>query len=98
MSPQISTLGERFVAVAAQKRSLPGVFSEVVAQIAGLLEDAPAVWVHALEIQLNPLCLRVTNLDRFVPVRWDSFECLAHVSLFRQIWAIRVVIVVQRVH
>ena len=59
---------EGLVAVATQKWSLASVLSEMVPQIAAFLEDTTAVRVHALEIELNSLCLRVSNLDRLVPV------------------------------
>lgn len=65
---QVATLGEGLLAIAAQERPLTGMLSKVVSQVAALLEHTPAVRVHALEIQLNSLCLRVSNLNRFVPV------------------------------
>ena len=44
------------------------MFSEMVPQVAALFKHTTTVGVHAFEIQLNPLCLGVSNLDRLVPV------------------------------
>jgi hypothetical protein len=50
MSAEISALCESLLAVLALEWPLPGVFSEVVSQIARLLEHTPATRVHALEV------------------------------------------------
>ena len=76
MSTQIATLGEVLVAILACEWSLSGVLPKVVPQVAGLLEDAPAARVHALEEQLLPLGHRVFDLDGLVPVRRDALEVL----------------------
>jgi hypothetical protein len=65
---QVSALGERLLAIAAQERPLTSMFSEMVPQVAALFKHTTTVGVHAFEIQLNPLCLGVSNLDRLVPV------------------------------
>ena len=71
------------------------MFSEMVSEIAAFLEDTAAVGVHALEIQLNPLCLRVTNLDCLVPVGRNSFESLRNISLRYNIVTLWLVVFVQ---
>lgn len=68
MPSQVSALSECLLAIAAQERPLTSMFSEVVPQVATLFENTTTVRVHAFEIQLNPLCLGVSNLDRLMPV------------------------------
>jgi hypothetical protein len=77
VSPKISTLSEILAAVLARERSLTCMFSEMVSEIARLLEDTPAARVHALEEQLLSLCTGVFDLDHLVPVGWNAFEVLA---------------------
>jgi hypothetical protein len=76
MSSQVSTLREIFVAELAGERSLAGVLPEVVSEIAWLFEHAPALRIHALEVQLLSLGLRVLDLDGLVPVRRNALEVL----------------------
>ena len=52
------------------------MFSEVVSQVATLLEDTVAALVLALEEQFNALRLLVLNLDSFMPLVGDSDETL----------------------
>lgn len=68
MSSQVSALREIFVAELAGERSLASVLPEVVSEIARLFEHAPALRIHALEVQLLSLGLRVLDLDGLVPV------------------------------
>ena len=77
MSPEISTLGEILAAVLTRKRSLARMLSEMVSEIARLLEDTAAVRVHALEEELLSRGAGVLDLDHLVPVCWNAFEVLA---------------------
>lgn len=74
------------------------MFSEMVPQVATLFKHTTTVGVHAFEIQLNPLCLGVSNLDRLVPVWWDSFESLWYIRLGNEIMATRFVFLIKRVN
>ena len=74
------------------------MFSKVVPQIAALFEHAPALRVHALEIQLDPLCLGVPHLDGLVPVRWNSFESLRDIRLLNKIMTGWLVVLIKGVH
>ena len=77
MSPKISTLREILAAVLTRKWSLARMFSEMVSEIARLLEDTAAARIHALEEQLLSLGAGILDLDNLVPVRGDAFEVLA---------------------
>jgi hypothetical protein len=66
--PQVATLSECLLAIAAQERPLTSMFSEMVPQVAAFFKHTTTLRVHALKIQLNPLCLGVSNLDSLVPV------------------------------
>ena len=74
MSPEISTLGEGLPTTLALEGSLARVLAEVVPEVAAFLEDRVAPLVHTAEVQLDPLCLLVANLDRLVQVRRDGVE------------------------
>jgi len=74
------------------------MFSEMVPQVATLFKHTTTVGVHAFEIQLNPLCLGVSNLDRLVPVWRDSFESLWDIRLRNEIMATRLVFLIKRVN
>lgn len=76
MSPKISALCEILAAVLAGEWSLAGVLPEVVPKIARLLKDTAAASVHALEVELLSLRVRVLDLDCLVPICWDTFEVL----------------------
>ena len=77
MSPKISALRKILAAVLARERSLARMFSEVISEIARLLEDTTAARVHALEEQLLSLGARVLDLDHLVPIGGDALEVLA---------------------
>ena len=81
MASQISALREVFVTVLTRERPLPRVLAEVVPQVARLLEDTPAVRVHALEEQLLALRRGILDLYRLVPVRGNSLELLPNLNI-----------------
>lgn len=81
VATEITALRERLVALLANEWPLASVLSEVVPEVAGLLKHRVAAGVHALEIELDALGLRVPDLDGLVPVGRHSFECLG-VALF----------------
>jgi hypothetical protein len=81
VAAEITALSECLVALLADKWPLPRVLSEVVPQIAGLLEHRVAAGVHTFEVEFDALGLRVPDLDGLVPVGGHSFECLG-VALF----------------
>lgn len=72
MSSQVSTLCESFVAEGAGEWSLSSVLSEVIPQVATLLENTVAPWILALKEKLHSLSVRVLHLDRLVPLLRDS--------------------------
>ena len=80
MPAEVAALSECLVALGALERSHPGVLSEVVPQIAALLEDTVTAFVLTLEEQFDALCLRITHLNRFVPRVRDPGEGF-HVAL-----------------
>ena len=90
VTPKIATLGERFLAQCTRKWSLPCVLSEVISQIAALLEHTFTPWVSAFEIKFDALCVQVLHLNGFMPLFRDSWESLgfnarhAH-PLFREL-------------
>ena len=95
---KISRLGKGLVAISTQKGSLAGVLSEMVPQIAWLFEDTATIGVHALEVQLYPLCLRIPDLYGFVPIWGNALESLRDVLFFDKVWAIWFIVFVQRVN
>lgn len=68
VSSEVPTLSECLLTIAAQEWPLTGMLSKVVTKVATLLEDTPAIGVHALEIQLDTLCLWVPYFDGLVPI------------------------------
>ena len=52
------------------------MLSEVIPQVAALLEYSFASCMLALEIELHALCSQIFNLDCFVPVFGDISKCL----------------------
>jgi hypothetical protein len=80
MPPQISALRERFLAEKALKGPHAGMFAEVVPQVAGFLEDAPAVGIFALEVELDALRLRIPHPDGLVPLLRHPLKSLVLVS------------------
>ena len=67
VSSKVSALGKCLVTVRTFERSLSCVLPEVVSQITRLLEDTAASFVHAFEVQLDPLGLRISDLNGLVP-------------------------------
>jgi hypothetical protein len=76
---------------------LAGVLPEVVPEITRFLEDAATLWVHALEIQLYPLCLRIPYLDGFVPIWRNSFKRLGNTGFLHEVRAVWFIVLVQGV-
>ena len=74
MAAQVATLREVLRAMGTLEWPLAGMFAEVVAQVAALLEDAVAVCKAALEEELDALRLRVPHLNRSVPGLGNSGE------------------------
>ena len=52
------------------------MFSEVVSQVAALLEDSFAAGILALEVEFHTLRSQIFNLDCFVPIFWNVSKCL----------------------
>ena len=72
MSAKVSTLSECFMAIATSEGSLAGVLSEVVSQIATLLENTVTAWILTAEEQLDALSLLIPLLDCLMPLSWDT--------------------------
>lgn len=81
VSPEITALSKRLVALLTDKWPLPRVLSEVVSEVARFLEHRVTAGIHALEVKLDALGLGVPDLDGLVPFGRHSFECLG-VALF----------------
>lgn len=75
MTSKIATLRECFLTLWTSEGSLPSVLSEMVPQIAALLEDWPAASVTTLEIQLDAHGIIVAHLDCLMPIVWDALKC-----------------------
>jgi len=76
VASQVPALSKSLFAVRALKRPLSRMFSEMVSQITGFLEDTPAPVDHTLKVEFNPLSARISYSQSFVPVVWDSIEGL----------------------
>lgn len=74
MTAQVTALCERLFALRTCERSLACVLAEMIAQITTLLEYRHAVPEATLEVDLNLRRLRTTNLNRLMPMSWDSFK------------------------
>lgn len=74
------------------------MLSKVVTKVATLLEDTPAIGVHALEIQLDTLCLWVPYFDGLVPIWGNPFKGLWDICLFNNFVAVRLIILIQWVN
>ena len=74
VSPKITTLGERFLAEETLVWLASVMSSEMVSQVARLLEYLLTSWVNALEILLISQCVWVININDSVPLVWNSFE------------------------
>ena len=60
------------MAIATSEGSLAGVLSEVVSQIATLLENTVTAWILTAEEQLDALSLLIPLLDCLMPLSWDT--------------------------
>ena len=76
MPSKVTTLGKSFLTEWALKRPQTGVFSEVVTQVAALLEHTSAMRITALEVKFDSLCLGVLDSDGLVPLFGYALECL----------------------
>jgi hypothetical protein len=76
MSTEISTLCESFLAEGAFEGSQSRMLSEVISQVAALLEDAATVRIPTLEVKFDSLSLRVFYPYSLVPLLRDALECL----------------------
>ena len=78
MSTKVSTLGESLFAHIALIRSLPGVFSEMIAEVATFFEHAITSPELALEVHFHSQGLLILDLNSFVPVIWDARKRLLY--------------------
>lgn len=76
MPAEITALSKGLLAERALEGPQAGVLAEVVPQVAALLENASAVRVSALEIELHALGFGVLDPDSLVPLLRDAFEGL----------------------
>jgi len=74
MSTQVAALCEFLMALWARERTQTRVLSEVIAQIAALLEDGVASFVTAPEVELDASARTVAHLNCLVPVAWHACE------------------------
>ncbi len=52
------------------------MFSEVVPEVAAFLEDASALWILALKVELDSLGFGISHSDGLVPLFGHPFEGL----------------------
>lgn len=78
VSAQIAALSEGLVTELAFEWALTSMFSKVVSEVAGLLEFAAAVVVHALEVQLDAPRVWVAHLDGLMPSCRNTLECFRY--------------------
>jgi len=83
MPAKVSALGESLLAFRAAEGSQTSMLSEVVAEIAALLEGAGTAWILTLKKELNSLSVRVLDLDGLVPFLRNSFKMLRSKVLMR---------------
>lgn len=76
VTPKIAALSEGLLAQSTGEGSLPSMLSEVVTEVAALLEDTLAPGMPAFEVEFDALRDKVFNLDCLVPLLWDSLEGL----------------------
>jgi hypothetical protein len=76
VATQVAALGESFLAELTLEGALAGMFSKVVAEVAGLLEHTATALIHTLKVQLNALSLGIAFLDNLMPRAGDAFESL----------------------
>ena len=76
MSTKVSALCKGLLTVWALEGSLPGMLPKVVSQITTFLEDTSTVWVFALEVQFDPLCLRILDSYSLMPLLRDAIKGL----------------------
>ena len=80
MSSKVTALSESLLAKGALERSHACVLTEMVTQVAALLEDAPALRVLALEVKFDSLSFRVFNSDGLMPLLRNALEGFMLVS------------------
>ena len=80
MTAEISTLSEGLLAEGTLEGSEAGVLAEMIAQVAALLEDASALGVLTLEIELYSLSFGVFHANRLMPLLGNSLESLMFIS------------------
>ena len=83
VSAQVATLCKGFVALWAAKRPETSMLTEMVTQVATLLECRSATRVLALKEKLNTLRMRILDLDRLVPFFWNALEMFRRKILMR---------------
>lgn len=74
MSTQVTRLSKCFETSGTSKRPLSSVFSEVISQVATLLECGIAARMSTFKIKLDPLSLRVFNSNCLVPLFGYTFK------------------------
>lgn len=83
MSSKVATLSEGLVAEAASERPLTCMLAEMVSQVARLLENRFTIGIHALEVQLDSLCLRISYLNGLMPFCWNALKSLRSAFFIR---------------
>ena len=86
MAAQISTLCESFRAPGAFEWSLASMLSEVIPEVAALLEDTVTALVLAFEEQLDTLGQFILHLNSFVPVVRNTGKSFRVALLFLPIF------------
>ena len=74
VATEVTTLSEGLLAHRTVERSLACVLSEVISQVAALLEDALACGMLAFEIELDALSDIVFDLNGLVPFLRDALK------------------------
>lgn len=80
VTTEISALGESFLTERAFKRAKACVLSKVISKVAALFKDTAAVGISALEVELDPLGLRVFYSDSLMPLLGNSVESFVLIS------------------
>ena len=76
VASQVATLSEGLLAERTFEGPLACMLSEVVSQIAALLEHTSTARVLTFEIELDSLCLRILHSYSLVPLLRNSIESL----------------------
>ena len=71
---KVPALGEGLLAHRTVERSLTCVLTEMISQVAALLENTVASAMLAFEIELDTLSDVVFYMDGLMPLLWDALE------------------------